>query len=141
MIGVELGFRRFALLAIFPTAIGAVTLLQDATCSDFGLDELLFNYFPLTAGANDGRMSPPVSVVLLLSSLLVMSLARPRVGKRQTLVLALVASIVLSMGATTLLGYTLDLTLAYRWGYSHDTSPLNCCNRAAYLDWSYSIKM
>ena len=59
MIGVELGFRRFALLAIFPTAIGAVTLLQDATGSDFGLDELLFNYFPLTAGANDGRMSPP----------------------------------------------------------------------------------
>ena len=120
----ELGFRRFALLAIFPTAIGAVTLLQDATGSDFGLDELLFNYFPLTAGANDGRMSPPVSVALLLSSLLVMSLARPRVGKRQTLVLALVASIVLSMGAANLLGYTLDLTLAYRWGYLHDTSPL-----------------
>lgn len=124
LIGVELGFRRVALLALIPAAIGLFTLIQDIGQLDYGIDELLFSYFPHAAGPHPGRMSPPISIAILLAGLLVAGLALPRPGQRQTLLLALVASTVLSISAATLLGYTLDLTMAYRWGYSHDTSPL-----------------
>jgi PAS domain S-box-containing protein len=124
MLTVDLGFRRVALLALFPAAIGFFTLLQDILPTDFGIDELVFSYFPLSASSNSARVSPPVSLALLVSGLLVASLARPRIGRKHTLILALCASTILSLGAATLMGYTLDLTMAYRWGYSHDTSPL-----------------
>ncbi|MBT5903177.1 MAG: PAS domain S-box protein, partial [Opitutaceae bacterium] len=124
MVVTDMGFRRVAVLAIFPAAIGFFTVLQDILPRDFGIDELICNYFPLSAGSNSSRMSPPVSVALMVSSLLVLSLARSRIGRKHTLILALSASTILSLGAATLMGYTLDLTIAYRWGDFHATSPL-----------------
>lgn len=124
LVGIELGFRRLAWLALIPAAIGSITFLQDVTGQNFSIDEAIFTYFPMSAASNAGRMSPAVSVPILLAGYVIVMLAFERLSQRQTLLLALVASAVVSIGAATLLGYVLELNLAYRWGYNHDTSPL-----------------
>jgi PAS domain S-box-containing protein len=124
LIGIELGFRRLAWVALLPAMIGSITFLQDLTGRSFGIDEAIFTYFPITASAHAGRMSPAISVPIFLAGYVIVMLAFERLSQRQTLLLALIASAVVSIGAATLLGYVLELNLAFRWGYTHDTSPL-----------------
>ena len=124
LIGIELGFRRLAWLALLPALIGLMTFLQDVTGHNFAIDEAIFSYFPVSASLDAGRMSPAISAPIFLAGFVVLILALNRLSQRQTLLLALVASSVVSIGAATLLGYVLELNLAFRWGYTHDTSPL-----------------
>ncbi len=124
LLGVELGFRRMAWLALVPAFIGSLTFLQDMSQQDLGIDELLFAFPASSSAADIARMSPAISIPLLLSGYVMLMLVLNRLSQRQTLLLALVASAVVSIGAATLLGYVLDLHLAFRWGYSHNTSPL-----------------
>jgi len=124
LVGIELGFRRLAWLALLPAMIGSMTFLQDVTGRNFAIDEAIFSYFPLSASSDAARMSPAISVPIFLAGYVIMMLAINRLSQRQTLLLALVASAVVSIGAATLLGYVLELNLAFRWGYTHGTSPL-----------------
>ncbi|MCF3650369.1 response regulator [Synoicihabitans lomoniglobus] len=124
LVGVEMGNRRMAWFGLVPTIIGALTFLQDATGQSFSIDELLFTYFISDASPAPGRMTEPISISLMLSGLVVTSLVVPRIRQRHTLVIALVASAVISLGAATLMGYALDLNAVYLWGFDTATSPL-----------------
>ncbi len=124
LIGVELGYRRLAWLGLLPALLAGLTLLQDLLGSSaLGIDHLLFEPF-LDSTYRSGQMTLPVSSSLLLASLLVTSLGFPRVSQRFTLLFALVASAILSLGAATLLGYGLDLASVYTWGTGNATAPM-----------------
>ncbi|MCC5025453.1 MAG: hypothetical protein J6386_22900 [Candidatus Synoicihabitans palmerolidicus] len=68
-------------------------------------------------------MTQPIAISLMLSGLILATLVVPRLSQRHTLVLALFASAVLSLGSATLLGYALDLNSVYLWGFDTATSP------------------
>ncbi len=122
LLAIEAGYRRAAWLGLVPSLIAGITLAQDFVGGSFGIDHLLFDPLPQQPpGA--GHMTVPVSLSLLLASLLVTSLAFSRLSQRLTLIFALVASAVLSVGAATLLGYALDLSSVYQWGSGDATSP------------------
>ncbi|WP_221029500.1 ATP-binding protein [Actomonas aquatica] len=118
LLAIEVGYRRAAWLSLLPVTIAALTLLQEFTGRSIGIDHLLFDPLP----GSDGGLTLPVSTSLLLASLLVTSLVFSRLSQRLTLLFALVASAVVSVGAATLLGYALDLSSVYRWG-SGDVTP------------------
>ncbi len=124
-IGLELGYRRIAWLALVPLLIGAVTLSQDIFGSNLGIDELFFRYFLPNDRLHAARMTPPVSISLMLAGGTLLSLLRSRSSQRKTLLLALMASAIMSIGVATLLGYALDLDTVILWGFNSATSALS----------------
>jgi PAS domain S-box-containing protein len=124
-IGLELGYRRIAWLATIPIILGTLTLFQDILGKSFGVDELLFRYFLPETGANSARMTPPVSISLILAGGTLLTLLSFRASQRKTLLLALMASAILSIGIATLLGYALNLDTVILWGFDSATSALS----------------
>ena len=125
MFGYELGYRRVTWLAIIPVLIGGLTLLQELSGEAFGIDELILPHFLDEAGPAPGRMAPAISTTIMLCGMALVSLGWFRMTPRQTLLMALVASVALSIGSATLVGYLLDLRAIYHWewGSSISTSP------------------
>ena len=123
LVMIEAGYRRAAWLGVLPALIAGLTLVQDFTSIRTGIDTLLFVPSPDLPVEFSGRMTTPIAASLLLAGLLITSLAFSRIGQRHTLLFALVASAVLSVGAATLLGYALNLSFVYQWGSDSATSP------------------
>ena len=124
-IGLELGYRRIAWLALIPLGIGALTLSQDLTGTPIGIDELFFRYFLAETRPNPARMTPPIAISLILAGGTLLTLLSSRSSQRKTLLLALIASAIMSIGIATLLGYALELDTVILWGFDSATSALS----------------
>jgi len=124
-LGLEVGYRRIAWIALLPIALGALTLSQDLIGSDFGIDELLFRFFLPDGRSHPARMTPPVSISLIMAGATLLTLVNSRSSQRKTLFLALMASAIISIGIATLLGYALDLDSVILWRFDSATSALS----------------
>jgi PAS domain S-box-containing protein len=110
---VELGWRRAALLALIPGALGALTALDSFFALPFALDGFLAIDAPPAAAA---RMAPVVALSFILGALALGWLAARRPARHRNLGLALAGSLLMAGGFSTLLGYALKLPAVYRWG-------------------------
>jgi hypothetical protein len=84
--------------------------------TDFGIDRLIVQPFVTVKTSHPGRMSPVTATAFLLSGIGLLMM-RPNVATRaQSLVLAMAASAILSIGTTAMLNYSMGMTVIYGWG-------------------------
>jgi PAS domain S-box-containing protein len=125
LVGLEIGYRKIVWLALFPVAIGILTLAQDLFALNFGIDDLFFRYFLPDGRINGARMTPPIASCLILAGISLATLLNSRTSQRKTLFLALVASAILSIGTATVLGYALKIDAVILWGFDSANSALS----------------
>ena len=122
---VELGWSKFAWAALMPAAIGLLSLVEQITQYDLGIDEFLARDYLLIGTEAPGRMAAIVAGSLFLASI-VLSIRGLRGGGRTRIFAeAVTGSVVASVGFSTLLGYATSLPAVYSWGTNTATSPLD----------------
>ncbi len=122
---IETGYRTLAGIALVTAAIGGLTLLQFQTGLDLMIDELLIKEHITTQTEYAGRMSAASALALLLAGLSVAWIAVDFATRRRAFVIAVCGSIILSIGTSTLAGYSLRLPVVVRWGTATTTGPLD----------------
>ncbi len=115
LLGYQINRRVFALLAIIPGLIGIKRMLMSFTAADF-------DFFPTTPD-NPFTVHLVAGVCILFSSTAIAWLARARASTARTIFIAFVASVLGSVGFTSLLGYELALPAVYRWGTADNLPP------------------
>jgi PAS domain S-box-containing protein len=124
LLALEVDRRKFALLALAPALIGALTLAEQIFHVDLGIDELLVNDHLLVATEAAGRMAPMVAVSLLLAGVTVAWRFTDRNANARLFAEAVVGSVLASAGFSTLLGYAAALPAVYNWGTDTATGPV-----------------
>jgi diguanylate cyclase (GGDEF)-like protein len=102
------GLRRIAAAAAGAAAatLGALTLTQDLSGWDFGIDQWLFRDTTGTSRfAIPGRMTPPTSFSLLLLGLAIVTASRPIPARLRHPVVSALASVVVIIGGVALIGH------------------------------------
>ena len=125
LILIEAGQRALAGLALGAAAIGGLTLLQFQTGLDLMIDELLIKEHISTQTEFAGRMSAASALALLLAGLSIAWVSVDLASRRRAFVIAVCGSIILSIGTSTLAGYSLRLPVVVRWGTATTTGPLD----------------
>lgn len=122
ILGIELGFRRWATAALVPALIGATTLLEIVADLDLHIDEWLArDYFPATFG-HAGRMTELVALSLTLAGIAVAWQASKSHTRARLLFTAIIGSLIASAGFSTIVGFGAGLPAVYTWGSSDPTS-------------------
>jgi PAS domain S-box-containing protein len=124
LVASELGWRRFAWLALIPAGLGLTTLVEYVFKSDFGIDELIALDRMVESGAAPGRMPVMAAGSILLCGGLLALQAFGGSNRWRIFANAVAGSIVASVGFSTLLGYAVSLPAVYHWGTATATSPI-----------------
>ena len=127
LLAVGAGRRRAVWIAALPAALALLTLVEQISGRNLGLDEWLAPDAFLRDSAAPGRMSSMVAGCLLLAGFtLGWRILPPARGVRARLFTgAITGSIIASVGFSTLLGYSAGLPAVYRWGTLTATAPLD----------------
>lgn len=123
------GYLRAAgWVAAAPLAIGGLTVLQQLTGTDLGIDQLFMRY-------ESPRMSPNAAFGISLASVSLVALGAWPAGVRSW-ALATVGAIVTAIGITAAFGYLIGLPTAYVWQGLTPLSPRapspSCCSACAW---------
>ncbi len=124
LLALEFGHRSLAGFALIPALFGGLSLLQDVTGWELLIDQWLVSDHLADQAAAPGRIPAPVAISFLLAGIGFAWFSINRDHRRRTLTLAVVSSIMLSVGASTLAGYVLNSPAIYRWGMQTSTGPL-----------------
>ena len=124
LLAITAGYRRVAFAALFPAAIGLLTLLENLLRRDLGIDELLVRDHLLIYTEQAGRMSALIAACLVLAGLSLAWRAVERAIRARLFAEAVTGSVLAAAGLSTLLGYVADLPAVYNWGTATATSPL-----------------
>ncbi len=110
------GYRGVTRILIAAVAgVSLLNLIEDIFSVELGIDQLLFQPYIVTATAAPGRMAPHTAVAFILSCLAI-GLTTARQPRRQhSAVLAVIGSLVASIGAVALVGYMTGFEQAYGW--------------------------
>ncbi len=103
------------LLAGTVALIGGLTLVENLTQTNFGIDQFFFHSPVLPGVVYAGRMSAISALCLVLIGLGLVQLSTPR-GLRHPWVAGVLSAIVISTAVNAILGYFLGLPGAYQWG-------------------------
>jgi PAS domain S-box-containing protein len=117
LLGHQLHNRFWAWLAIIPTAMGLVRVACPVNASDAAILQTTRHSLALCA------VHFVAGLCILFSSTAVAWLARKSATASRTLFIAFVASVLGSVGFSSLLGYELELPAVYRWGTSDNLPP------------------
>jgi PAS domain S-box-containing protein len=123
LLAIETGYRRAALFALIPCALGLLTELQNRLPLHLPLDELLARDYLQIETTAPGRMSTALSWCFILCGLTLPLLTVCKRGRLCTLGLAFGGSVIMAVGSSTLLGYMLGLPAVYRWGSANSLPP------------------
>jgi PAS domain S-box-containing protein len=126
LLALEVGGRRFALVALGSTAIGLLTLAESVLRQNFLIDELLArDHLSQAETEFPGRMATMVAICLALAGCALAWRAFDRGARARLFAEAVAGSILGSAGFSTLLGYASTLPAVYRWGTHTATSPVS----------------
>ncbi len=124
LLAIEHGYRRIAVAALVPAAIGAITLLEAAADIDLHIDEWLArDYFPATTG-HAGQMTELVALAVAIAGAAIAWHGSKKNIRIRLLVTAVIGSLIASAGFSTLVGYGAGLPAVYTWGSAEATSPM-----------------
>ena len=124
LLALGFGRRQVALLALIPSAIGALTLAETLFKKNLPFDELLAPDRLLIGTEQPGRMPAMVAVCLVLGGLVLAWRASKRAAGARLFTEAVTGSVLASAGISTLLGYAANLPAVFRWGSTSATSPV-----------------
>ncbi|HEY0944366.1 MAG TPA: response regulator [Opitutaceae bacterium] len=126
LLAVILGFRAGAWGAVATLTLGIFSLLQLMGITPAYLLDLLMldGAVPGAWDESARQVAAPVIFTLLIMAAVIAWQGMPGASQRRTVGLALGGSVVMSVGAATLLGYALNLPAVYRWGTSASTPPV-----------------
>ncbi|MET0261571.1 MAG: hypothetical protein ABW223_01645, partial [Rariglobus sp.] len=123
LIGLEMGHRRMAWLALVPALIGLISLSETLIGVGHELESWLTNLITGEPVRVPGPM-PAVAAFAMLIVGVLLPWHITRFGeKRRLLAVAMGGSLLGAIGMTTLAGYALSMPTAYRWGSSTSLPP------------------
>jgi PAS domain S-box-containing protein len=119
----DLGWKRWVWLALIPAAIGSLTVAEFGAGQSFRIDELLSaDRLPID-NALPGRPSFMSAAMTALAALVLVGQAGWGTRRTWLLAEAVVGSLLLAVGFSTLLGYAAGLPAVYGWGTATPTAP------------------
>jgi len=123
IIAVERGIRQAAWLAMSVILLGAISLIPARLEFVQDIESGMAGLFSSNSSIGNEPMPPLVALALILVGSLVswLALARPQRGRIPCF--ALLGSLLGAAGMITLLGYTLKMPVAYRWGSATSLPP------------------
>ncbi len=124
LVTIELGWRRFALMALGPALLGALTAAEHLFRRDLHIDEWLVHDHLFIITDAPGRMALMIAIGLVFGGGTLAWRATQRGAQARLFAEAVVGSILASAGFSTLLGYTVGLPAVYNWGTNTATSPV-----------------
>ncbi len=124
LIALECGWGRAAPAAAIAAVLGALALAEDISVRDFGIDELLGRDHLLLNTEHPGRIAPIVAGCLLLAGLTLAWRVTGRGARLRVLTEAVLGSVIVSAGVSTLLGYGIGLPVIYTAGTNTATAPV-----------------
>jgi PAS domain S-box-containing protein len=124
LVALETGRRRYAIAALLPAVLAAITLLQYVLGRNLGIDELLVRDHLLDGNNHPGRMAPVVAAYLLAACILLIWRANRRAVRGQPFTKAVVGSVLAGTGLSALLGYSSGLPAMFFWGTETTLAPV-----------------
>jgi len=125
LLALSAGFPRAAWLAAAPAALGLLTFLQYLTGWNLRLDDLLQPVYIALDPKFPGRMSRLHSLAIGVAGLSLLWRMMPFWTRRRPVILALVASLIASLGLAPLLGWALGLSVSSAWSQVIRPAPLS----------------
>ena len=96
--------------------IGSLTLLEYLIGQNLGIDELLMKHYITVKTSHPGRMAPNTALCFALIGLSLLSSILFKKQIYQSLLKAILASLVFGLGVVAIFGYLIQLVPAYGWG-------------------------
>ncbi|MDE1462751.1 sensor histidine kinase [Spartinivicinus poritis] len=93
--------------------IGFLTLIQYIFGTDIGLDELFITHYITVETSHPGRMAPNTAICF---SLFAVACILYTLNIRKIQLSGVLTTIIFSLGFTALIGYLIDIKIAYSWG-------------------------
>ena len=124
LLAIEFGDRRLTWFALLPAAIGAATLIESLLKVDLQIDELLAQNYLMIETGQPGRMAVLVAICLLVTGGALVWRAVPGSVRARRFTEAVVGSVVIAVGFSTLLGYASGLRAAYFWASETSVPPV-----------------
>jgi len=116
LLGLELGSPRAVFISLAGGLLGLLNGLENTFILSPGLSEWIARDRPLASGEVSVPMAMTVAIAFVLAAVPLVCLASSRPARFRNLSLALAASLLMSAGISTLIGYGLGLPAVYRWG-------------------------
>ena len=124
LLALEVGMRRGVWLAAVPAIIGFLTLVQYLAGWNLHIDEYLQSVYIAVDPTIPGRMPRLTAAAVCASGLSILWRNLPFWTRRRPIVLALVASLIASLGLAPLLGWALGLSISSAWSQVIQPAPL-----------------
>jgi len=124
LLGLEFGVRRALWLAAVPAALGGLTILQYVAGWNLHVDDLLQSVYITIDPTYPGRMPRLTSAAVCAGGLSLLWRAYPLWTRHRPMILALVASLIASLGLAPLLGWALGLSVSSAWSQVIRPAPL-----------------
>ena len=124
LIAIDQGYRRAAWLGLGPALLGLVSLVENELGQVSGLEAWITSALIGESVRAVGHMPVVAAITLVLIGGLLPWLVSNFSEMRRLLALAIGGSLLGAIGITTLIGYTLNLSVGYRWGTSTNLPPV-----------------
>lgn len=102
-------------LAVF--VLASAVCLEYALDADFGIDQLLGRDYINVRTSNPGRTSPVTALCLIGGSVALLVTASRRLARFASGIVGILASMLMTVGTVSVLGYLLGHTGTYGWGH------------------------
>ncbi|OZG73108.1 hypothetical protein BTA51_11465 [Hahella sp. CCB-MM4] len=107
--------RPAMIFAAIPCLIGGLTLIEYASGSNLGIDELILKHGITTKTSHPGRMSPNTATCFVLLNIAIFVWQAVQRDLRALIPVIVLSGIVLSLSMTALFGYLASIEDAYGW--------------------------
>ncbi len=124
LLALEVRKHRVVWLAIVPAALAFLTLVEYVAGSNLHIDDLVLPAYITVDPSYPGRMSRLTAAAFFAAGLGLLWLILPWGRRHRAMVLALVSSLIVSIGLAPLLGWTLGLSVPSFWSQAIRPAPL-----------------
>lgn len=125
LLAIEFGYRALAWACLLPTVLAAVSLAETWSGQPLGLERILALASGLRAGQPIFQTPAVISACFLAAGLAILWIRINRGNRLRNPALALVGSVMIAIGFSTVLGYALRLPTVYNWSTPTLTAPLS----------------
>ena len=123
LLAIELGHRRLVWLAVVPTALGLLAVVQNRLPFNVQLESWLMPNHSLAGATTPERTPVILALCFVIGGLALPLLIWQKAKRYSTLALSFGGSVLAAVGGSTILGYVLGLPAVYHWGANASLPP------------------